>query len=110
MLTSARLQSETISILITSFLWLLDLLRFALIQRDSLFFWMHVCPKNGGTLLLLATAAKLFPGKNKSRAEHCCAAQQLFKRSVLRQAERLHGHRCDVFDYTCCWRTASNST
>src|SRR5262245_40852412 len=92
MLTRARLQSETISILITILSFgFLDLLRFALIQRASVFFWMHACPKNGGIFLLLPTAAKLFPGKNKSRAAHCCAALQLCSRSVLRQAKRLQG-------------------
>jgi hypothetical protein len=58
---------------------------------------MRVCPKNGGTLLLLPTAAKLFPGKNKSRAAHCCAALQLYNLSVLRQAERLQGCTVAMF-------------
>ena len=32
------------------FLWLLDLLRFAFIQRGSVLFWMHVRPENERTL------------------------------------------------------------
>src|SRR5215472_6527264 len=89
MLTSARLQSETISILITSFLWLLDLLRFALIQRGNVFFWMHLCPKKRRNTLLPPTAAKSYPWAHKSRRSALLCASVIM--SVSTQAERLQG-------------------
>src|SRR5262245_23308596 len=67
MLTSARLQSETISILITILSFgFLDLLSFALIQRGSVFFWMHACPKNGGYFCYCRRQQSYFPEKTKA--------------------------------------------
>jgi hypothetical protein len=48
MLASARLQSETSSILMVLFV-LLDFLAFAFIQRGSVLLWMHVPQKTGNT-------------------------------------------------------------
>jgi hypothetical protein len=78
MLTSARLQIETTSILITFFglaFWTFS--GFALIQRGSVFFWMHVHRENGRHFLVNADCSKILSaGKNKSRAAHRCAALQ----------------------------------
>src|SRR5215471_7698419 len=86
---SARVQSETISILITSFLWLLDLLRFALIQRGNVFFWMHLCPKNGGTLCCHLGQLSHIRGPHKSRCSAFPCTSVIM--SVSTQAERLQG-------------------
>src|SRR5215813_143704 len=89
MLTSARLQSETMSILITSFLWLLDLLRFALIQRGNVFLWMHLCPKNGEHFVA-TYGAKSYPARaHKSRRSALPCASVIM--SVSTQAERAQG-------------------
>ena len=93
MLTSARLQSETISILITSFFWLLDLLRFALIQRGNVFFWMHLCPKNGGTLCCHLRQQSHIRGPHKSRRSALLCASVIM--SVSTQGERLQGSLVD---------------
>jgi hypothetical protein len=89
MLTSAKLQSETITILITSFLWLLDLLRFALIQRGNVFFWMHVCPKNGGTLCCHLRQQGHIRVPHKSRRSALLHASVIM--SISTQGERLQG-------------------
>src|SRR5215471_12116553 len=60
MLTSARLQSETISILITSFLWLLDLLVCTYSTWRRLFLDASLTQKRRNTLLP-PTAAKSYP-------------------------------------------------
>lgn len=57
---------------------LLDLLRFAIIQRDSVLFWMHVCLKNGNALLL-RMAAELTGHKTRAAQRFCCATPRAFE-------------------------------
>src|SRR6516225_4031404 len=90
---SARVQSETISILITSFLWLLDLLRFALIQRGNVFFWMHLCPKKEEHFVATYGSKIISAGAHKSRRSALLCASVIM--SVSTQAERLQGSLVD---------------
>jgi len=66
---------------------LLDLLRFAFIQRGSVHFWMHVAPKTKGQSTL-RQAAKLSAEKAK--------AAQLIAVRLCNSLTRARLRRCDV--------------